>query len=488
MAGMAALLIACGGGNGGGSAPSPAPTVPPVETPLVSAWQPPELLEKERGDASNVQVVTDAAGRAIALWSQVTNQFAGAKALYVRHYAPATGWGAAELLSLPLLVSASNARVAMDPASGTAMAVWGQVDPASGMERIWARRYTVDGGWEDVHVVESPTGAGPSLVPDVAINARGNAVVVWLRAESHISIRRDVWANRHVNGDWGALPVQLDASDFQIDSVKVALNDAGLAVAVWTQASAFNTTARTDIHSSQLAADGQWQPPQLAETDDAGRAFEPQVVMDAQGRALAVWRYSDHPAGYDPAEIRSSRASEAGVWGPSEAVSVAPSAAFAPRLAMDAAGHAMAVWSALDGDSLLFDVWANRLEAGATTWSQARRLDTERRGDADRPHIAMNAAGHAVAVWVETDGLVFDPDHALVLFSVATRRYTPGEGWGPRERIQTHAAGEELSGARVALSAAGTAFAVWLEGGLLEQLPVQAKDPWTSVFRPAPAH
>ena len=479
---IALLLVACGGGGGEG-APVTKPIDAPVQTPVAKAWQPPELLEKERGDTGSAQVVTDSAGNAFAVWAQVSLFTGGMYTnVWVRRYEPATGWGPAQVLSRLHQGPAASPRIAVDPGSGTAMLVWRQFNPDTGGESIWSRRYA-GGSWGEAALVESVVGGGPSFVPDVAINAQGEAVAVWLRQESDNVLRRDAWANRHVNGSWGAVPVLLDQTNFQIEAVKVALNEAGSAVAVWTQGAA-NATARTDIVGRHRDADGQWLPESLVESDDLGRAYEPQVVMDAQGRALAAWRYSQAPNAFEPSDMRSARANAAGVWAGSELVNAVPGAAtFTPRLAMDGAGNAMAVWSEFDGDTNLLDVWSNRLEEGATTWSAARRIDSELKGDAQRPHISMDAAGNAVVVWDQGDGLGFEPDDPPVLFSVATNRYTPGKGWGLPERLQTNAGGEELLNARVALSASGKAFAVWLEGDVPTGAPAHAKDPWVSVFR-----
>jgi hypothetical protein len=90
------------------------------------------------------------------------------------------------------------------------------------------------GSWGDAWLIETDN-AGLANIPQVAVDASGNAVVVWNQDDG---IRRNIWANRYVVGSG-------------------------------------------------------WGTAELIETDNAGRAWVPQVAVDASGNAVAVWQQDD---------------------------------------------------------------------------------------------------------------------------------------------------------------------------------------------------
>jgi len=75
--------------------------------------------------------------------------------------------------------------------------------------------------------------------------------------------------------------------------------------------------------------------------------------------------------------------------------------AYYPKIAIDANGNAVAVWSQYDGTRL--NIWANRYVAG-TGWGTAALIETDNAGAAVLPRVAMDANGNAIAVWVQFDG------------------------------------------------------------------------------------
>jgi hypothetical protein len=64
---------------------------------------------------------------------------------------------------------------------------------------------------------------------------------------------------------------------------------------------------------------------------------------------------------------------------------------------------------------------------------------------------ALNSSGNGLAVWEHSDGTRTD---------IWANRYTPGNGWGTAERIETDNAGDATS-AQVALDPSGNGLAVW---------------------------
>lgn len=81
----------------------------------------PELIEtNDAGDATNVQIVTDGEGNALAVWIQLDGTYLS---IWSNRYAFGVGWGNAELIETDNEGRAGNPEIAIDPA-GNAMAVW----------------------------------------------------------------------------------------------------------------------------------------------------------------------------------------------------------------------------------------------------------------------------------------------------------------------------------------------------------------------------
>ena len=110
----------------------------------------------------------------------------------------------------------------------------------------------------------------------------------------------------------------------------VAVDGSGNAIAVWTQGETFyegwGPPPPSDIWANRLSAGSGWGIPVLLDRGDRTNFPSPQVAIDAQGNAIAVWQYD--PDGDErgvPAVIRASRFSVNTGWGP---VSVIGSGAF----------------------------------------------------------------------------------------------------------------------------------------------------------------
>ena len=93
------------------------------------------------------------------------------------------------------------------------------------------------------------------------------------------------------------------------------------------------------------------------ETGNAGDAFSPQVAVDAKGNATAVWYQFDGTR----LGIWSNRFDEMSGWGTAERIEDNTVEQGSPQVAVDANGNATAVWSQdnAGGDS---DIWSNRFD------------------------------------------------------------------------------------------------------------------------------
>ena len=397
-------------------------------------WRSPQLIEtNDTEDAGYAQIAIDAAGNAVAVWSQWDGI---CESIWTNYYKAHSGWGTAQLLETDDTGLAVLPQVAIDTA-GNAIAVWQQSDGTH--SNVWARRYDAAGGsWEAAQLLEtSDAGAG---YPQIAFDVSGNALAVWAQSDgSHDSI----WAARYAAGSWGAAQlVETDDTGYA-SWPQIAMNAEGNAVAVWRQWDGSHYSIWTACYTS-----GSWGAAQLLETDDANDAEQQQVAIDAAGNAVAVWRQHDGTV-FHVWAARYDAASSS--WGEAQPLETNDTDdAWYPQIALDAAGNAVAVWHQQDIDGSVVSVWNNRYTAGSG-WGGAQPLDTSDTDDAGLVQIEFDATGNAIAVWIQWDG---------IRFNIWARHYTAGSGWGTAKLIETDNAGDALY-PQIAVNATGDALAVW---------------------------
>jgi Bacterial Ig-like domain len=176
-------------------------------------------------------------------------------------------------------------------------------------------------------------------------------------------------------------------------------------------------------HRFQLAVrDGAWEDEgTLLELDDTGSAQSPDAAMDARGNVIAVW--SQHGPPFSIWAARHDAGT--GQWQAARLIEQDDAgAATLPRIAMDDAGNALAVWQQSDG--VHAQVWASRYHGCIDTWETPLRLDVSQTGEAEAPRVAMNAPGAAMVVWRQRQGTVVE---------VWSRRLDRGGAWGAAQPV-----------------------------------------------------
>jgi hypothetical protein len=145
---------------------------------------------------------------------------------------------------------------------------------------------------------------------------------------------------------WQAQAQLLEQTDGQAGSVQVAINADGLGYAVWSQV---DDAGRRAIFSSRYS-NGQWDatPSRLTSSTQqtsAALAFDPQIVVHANGDATAIWRVNN-----DGAEFIQFNYAQSGVWlQPPGNIFQAGESINSLKLVSDGTGRAMAVWHEAGG-------------------------------------------------------------------------------------------------------------------------------------------
>jgi hypothetical protein len=330
-----------------------------------------------------------------------------------------------------------------------------------------------------------------ALTAQVALDTAGNAIVVWARAKGRTWVIQSAY--RPFGGAWEA-PRDLSLSSSLAGAPQVAFGPAGDAVAVWQRFDGIRLGVQT---ASRSASTGSWSRPQNLSRSE-GDALSPQISVDADGNALAVWVASG--GGQGPWEVQSAYRPNAGAWQQPELVTRNPDEVVSPQLVFDARGGAVAAWAALlgtnwaietserargggwhaslalaaageyprvrvllrgDGKGQLFALWeglsgvhavvqAAIRSAAQKRWSDVRDLSDDRT-DAVSPQLAVDARGDAVAVWAQKSGRNW-------VVHAAKRR--SGKAW--EVPVMLSSPGRDAVAPDVALDPRGNAVAVWV--------------------------
>jgi len=141
-----------------------------------------------------------------------------------------------------------------------------------------------DGLWGTAALIETDN-TGDALYPQVAMDAGGNAIAVWMEDDG---TRYHIWANRYMPGAGWGMAALIETNNAGDADPQVAMDASGNAIAVW-----YGGPGYISIAANRYVAGKGWGTAALIETDNTGGASYPQVAMDASGNAIAVWQQSE---------------------------------------------------------------------------------------------------------------------------------------------------------------------------------------------------
>jgi hypothetical protein len=230
-------------------------------------------------DAYSPRIAVHSNGDALVVWDQSNGALAQ---IWANRHVAGGGWGTAVQIDTNNIGDALNPTIAMD-SSGNAAAVWTQSDGTR--KNIWANRYTAGTGWGTAALIET-NNTGHARDADVAFDGNGNAIAVWSQDDG---TRFNIWANRHVAGTgWGTAVLIETNNAGGAEIPQVALDASGNAIAVWEQ----DDGTRYSIWANRYAPGTGWGTAALIEAG-TGDAHNAEVAIDRNGNAMAVWEQSD---------------------------------------------------------------------------------------------------------------------------------------------------------------------------------------------------
>jgi hypothetical protein len=303
--------------------------------------------------------------------------------------------------------------------------------------------------------------------PQVALDAAGDAVAVWEFYDgAHWIVQT---AARPVGGAWQA-SVNLSTPGQDAREAHVAIGPAGDAVAVWRRSNGANWIVQT----ATRPVGGAWQAP--VDLSAPGRdADQPRVAIGTGGLAYAVWTRltgpdSDHATSTVQAAARPTANS---AWQAPVDLSAPGQVAWPPHVAIDPAGDAVAVWDRYNGANWIVQAAARSALAVTRFWQPPVDLSAPGQ-NADDMQVAIESAGKAVAVWERFNG-------ASEMVQAATRPAASGAWQAP---VDLSAPGRDADQPRVAIGPAGLAIAVWEDGNFPNSTVQAAARPAGAAWQP----
>jgi hypothetical protein len=254
--------------------------------------------------------------------------------------------------------------------SGDRFAVWAT-------HGVWASRWSAsDEAWSDPVLLD---GAVSARAPVLAVDAAGNALVVWQRDNG-------MWAAHHTAvGGWQD-PVQIDAG-FAGDPL-LGMDDEGHALVAW------RPELQAELWVADFDASSGWSEAKRLGWENGDRVFTPKLAVDRKGEGLLSWGQAGR--------IWTSKFERGVGW--QEPVAISTSAVRSgalPQLALDGAGDAYVAWRDHRPEGDL--IWANVRRGGE--WQGATMLASDAQDELQAPVLAAHA-GRAVLGWPTSDGLV----------------------------------------------------------------------------------
>jgi len=338
-----------------------------------AGWVPAIDLSKESefGFNQEPQIAVDASGGAVAVWPQLQGHYL----IQASTKAPGGTWESPVEIS-PSGKESREPQVAMND-SGQAIAVWAQRTERA---TIMAASRTTQGSWGPAEELAAPGEDSGDL--DVAIDPDGYAVAIWTKLQNFPSDYLIEAATRSPAGQWGPA-VPLSELGQNAWGPKLAITPSGRAIATWYR---WNGEGDTIVQVAEREPGSAWSEPENLSAPGA-KAFAPEVGIGA-GRAVVIWQRDE--------VVEASVKDGGGAWQASDKISGPESRE--PEIGMDSQGNALAIWSS----SPEFG-WRSAEVAGLPpggTWTESVTLSERLPAEGAQPNVEIDPQGQAMAIWM----------------------------------------------------------------------------------------
>ena len=332
-------------------------------------------LSKPGADALNAQAAVAANGASIAIWDSSDGSH---QIIQAASRASGGEWSEPQNVSAPGQ-DAYHAQLAMGR-GGSAVAVWSRSDGARNV--IQAAALPAGGAWGKP--ADLSDAANVTRNPHVAVGGDGAAVAVWERSDGDYSI---IQASVLTPGGAWSVPQQLSVPGGNATSARIAMDDAGDALAIWRWYDGLNWI----LAASYRPAGHDWQ--RVRQVSVSGfSAGPPGLAMNGSGRAVAIWT--------ETSGVWTAQFGVDGRWARKRKMDAPGAGAPNPSVSIDATGDETAFWSS--GGS----VYGSFRASAADQWDSSQEVDCQPSADvcffSYQGRSVITDSGKAFAVWLES--------------------------------------------------------------------------------------
>jgi hypothetical protein len=404
--------------------------------------------ETDSGGDEEPQLVTDGAGRWIAVWGS-SEDIGGAGTdtdiLYAVSDDDGATWTDPSVLDSNAIGDSStdnDVQLATDGA-GNWIAVWVSKESGIGPDNDIFFAVSDDNGdtWSAGAAVSSwaTLDSGHDWYPRVTTDGAGVWIVVWMSYDEHGSLGTDgdiLYARTEDNGaTWTEMDAlnnnaATDTSSGGDELPQLATDGAGTWIAIWRSKTDLGGAGTDwDVFYAVSDDDGDtWTDPAALNSNagtDSRDDHNPRLTTDGAGTWIAIWRstYNLGETIGDDMDLFFAVSDDDGATWTAPAVLNSnadsdESSEEAPQIATDGAGNWIALWGSLDTSNgpkdQEVDIYYALSQDNGTTWGDMALLanneaHTDARTD-NNPQLATDGAGVWIAVWNSYENGVSDYD------------------------------------------------------------------------------
>ncbi len=288
------------------------------------------------------KLAADSAGNLFAVWQDHRDGQGRSHIRFAQR--PAGGAWQPSVKLDPASTLQWNPTLAVD-GSGNAYAAW--QDRRSGHDQIYFAARPAAGAWSAGQVISPTLASEPQDAPALAVNRRGEALILWAQGRCCVNPTAVYAATRPAGGVWGAAQRIGQARSWGA-SLNAALDDWGGAYAIWLDP----TSAQVSF--AARPAGGTWSAARNIRDSATGNVMHLSLAVDSAGNAHAIW--IDPRNGND--DVYAAYRPAGGPWSANVRVNddATTKGQFLPHVAVDGAGNAIAFWGDLRRD--LADLYA----------------------------------------------------------------------------------------------------------------------------------
>jgi len=355
-------------------------------------WGMPIEIANELENILDPQIAMDGVGNAIVVWAQTIGVIGN---IYANRYDPVTDtWGTKVLISVS--TDGYRPQIAVPLATNNAMVVF---DSPSAKDVLASEYDSTTSTWGTPEAIDSTV--TDSTNAQIAMNFSGDAMVVWASNDAFgvgFGVLMNVYNS--TSGNWNAAALTVESTFSNTSAPQVAINDRGHAMVVW------ESVGSGDIQAKRWDVTNGGPPFDTGLTEVIGSGSgdsDHQIVVDFNGDALAVWTQQDGVFPNFVSNMYSKRYDRAtDTWGTASLLETLPGDADAPQITIDSRGNAIAVWQQTNGAGT--GIYSSRYVASTGIWGAAELMPSIFTFSNIRPQIAVGSTGVAAAVWQGSDG------------------------------------------------------------------------------------